>query len=370
MPTTSRFASRVFALASIAVILYLLAKILRPFLGPLVWSALIAFVLYPLYKRLRNRWPKRKDLPALVMTVGVALGLILPVIALLAVFAGQAADLVSRVGEMARTYSIRRPEDVVRLPFLSNLIGWISAHSTVTTEEIQGWLVRASQGLLSGTVENITGLFRGILGFVVDIGLTLFILYFFFRDGATVASRGVLLLPLDEERRESLLNHLSSVTRAVVYGTLLTALAQGALVGIGWAIVGLPSAIVFGVVACITSLLPVVGTALVWVPGVLVLIAQRRFGAAIFLALWALLIVGLADNVLRPLLISGKAEIATLPVFLGVVGGLTAFGVIGVFLGPLVIALALALINFAHEARGMPSREELPGPAPPAPAPP
>jgi predicted PurR-regulated permease PerM len=370
MPTTSRFASRVFALASIAVILYLLAKILRPFVGPLVWSALIAFVLYPLYKRLRNRWPKRKDLPALVMTVGVALGLILPVIALLAVFAGQAADLVSRVGEMARTYSIRRPEDVVRLPFLSNLIGWISAHSTVTTEEIQGWLVRASQGLLSGTVENITGLFRGILGFVVDIGLTLFILYFFFRDGATVASRGVLLLPLDEERRESLLNHLSSVTRAVVYGTLLTALAQGALVGIGWAIVGLPSAIVFGVVACITSLLPVVGTALVWVPGVLVLIAQRRFGAAIFLALWALLIVGLADNVLRPLLISGKAEIATLPVFLGVVGGLTAFGVIGVFLGPLVIALALALINFAHEARGMPPREELPGPAPPAPAPP
>jgi predicted PurR-regulated permease PerM len=356
----------VFALVSIAIIVWLLARILRPFVGPLVWSALIAFVLYPLYRRLRARWPKRTDLPAFVMTIGVALGLILPVVALLAVFAGQAADLVARVGQLAETYSIRSPEDVVRLPILSGIVAWISNHSTVTTAEIQQWLVRASQGLLSGMVEQITALFRGIVGLIVDIGLTLFILFFFFRDGESFTSQGLRLLPLDDARRESLLLHLSSVMRAVVSGTLLTALAQGALVGTGWAIAGLPSAIVFGVVACITSLLPVVGTALVWVPGVLALIAQRRYGAAIFLALWSLLIVGLADNFLRPLLISGKAEIATLPVFLGVVGGLAAFGVIGVFLGPLMIALALALIRFAQEAQQTPAPAAASGPSPPA----
>jgi predicted PurR-regulated permease PerM len=366
MTSADKFASRVFALTAIAILVWLLARILRPFAGPLVWSALIAFVLHPLYRRLRRRWPRREDLAAFVMTVGVALGLILPVVTLLAIFAGQAADLVGRVGTLADTYSIRRPEDVIRLPILSGIVTWISSHSTVTAEEIQQWIVRASQGLLSGMVERITSLFRGVVGLIIDIGLTLFILFFFFRDGEEFAGRSVRLLPLDDARRQSLLSHLSSVTKAVVYGTLLTALAQGALVGTGWAVAGLPSAIVFGVVACITSLLPVVGTALVWVPGVLVLIAQGRYGAAIFLALWCLLIVGLADNFLRPLLISGKAEIATLPVFLGVVGGLTAFGVIGVFLGPLMIALALALVRFAHEAQGLaPPQAPASGPAAP-----
>jgi predicted PurR-regulated permease PerM len=122
-------------------------------------------------------------------------------------------------------------------------------------------------------------------------------------------------------------------------------------VGIGFAIVDLPSPVVFGVVAAIVALLPIGGTALVWVPATIVLAVQGRYGSALFMLLWGALLVGLVDNFLKPLLISGRAEVPTLAAFLGVLGGLAAFGPIGMFLGPVILALAIALVRWAEENR-------------------
>jgi predicted PurR-regulated permease PerM len=193
--------------------------------------------------------------------------------------------------------------------------------------------------------------FLGAVGVIVGLTLMLFILYFFFRDGEEMAARGLHLVPLDARHKERLVAHLSEVTRAVVYGTLLTALVQGALVGLAFVIARLPSPIVFGTIAAVASLIPVVGTGLVVAPAAFVLAVQGRWVSAIFMAAWGILLVGSADNFLRPLFISGRAEISTLPVFFGVIGGVAAFGPIGLFLGPVVVALALALIRFAEEAR-------------------
>jgi predicted PurR-regulated permease PerM len=152
------------------------------------------------------------------------------------------------------------------------------------------------------------------------------------------------------------------VTHAVVLGTLLTAVAQGVLMGVGFAIVGLPSPVVFGVLTAIASLVPFVGTALVWAPAVVVLFAQDRLGAALFLVIWSVVLVGMADNILRPLVVSGRARISTLPVFLGLMGGLSAFGAIGMVLGPVIVALVIALLRFAEES--WPAEEPAAGPAP------
>jgi predicted PurR-regulated permease PerM len=151
------------------------------------------------------------------------------------------------------------------------------------------------------------------------------------------------------DRKVRLVEYLSQVTRAIVYGSLLTSLVQGALIAIAFAVCGLPSPIVFGVIAAILSLLPVGGTAFVWIPGALALIAEGRWGFAIALAIWGALVVGSADNVLRPYFISGRAEISTLPVFFGVLGGIGAFGPIGMFVGPVVLALALAILRFLRD---------------------
>jgi predicted PurR-regulated permease PerM len=159
------------------------------------------------------------------------------------------------------------------------------------------------------------------------------------------------LIPISRQQKTKLFNHLAAVTRALVYGTGLTALIQGALVGISFLIVGLPSALVFGVIAALAALLPFGGTALVWIPATIVLAAQGRWGAAAFMVIWGTLLVSLVDNVVRPMLVSGRAPVSTLTVFIGVLGGIAAFGAIGLFLGPVVLALIIALIEFALELR-------------------
>jgi predicted PurR-regulated permease PerM len=136
-----------------------------------------------------------------------------------------------------------------------------------------------------------------------------------------------------------------------VFGSLITAIVQGTLVGVSFALVGLPSPVVFGVLAMLAALVPLFGTALIWVPATGLLVAQRRWGAAIFMLAWSIVVVSGSDNVVRPLFISGRAQISTLPVFLGLAGGLSAFGPIGIVLGPVIVALVLALLRFAEESR-------------------
>ena len=135
----------------------------------------------------------------------------------------------------------------------------------------------------------------------------------------------------------------------MVFGTVVTAIVQGALLGIGFWITGLPSPLVFGVLAAIMSFVPFVGTGLVWVPAAIYLFAYAATWKTVFLVVWSALVVGSADNFLRPLLVSGQSQIGTLTVFFGVLGGLAAFGFIGLFVGPVILALVLSLLEFVEE---------------------
>src|ERR1700733_15820878 len=190
--------------------------------------------------------------------------------------------------------------------------------------------------------------FLGALGSLFSFAIMLFLLFFFLRDGDLMIARARRLIPLDEDRKGRLFTQLSAVTRAIGFGTAVTALLQGILIGIGFRIAGLPSPVVFGVLAALLSLLPVGGSAFVWGPAAIWLFFDGRWGFGIFMVAWGLLLGGL-DNVLRPMLISGRARISALAVFIGVLGGIPAFGAIGVIAGPVVLSLALALIEFAEE---------------------
>ena len=163
--------------------------------------------------------------------------------------------------------------------------------------------------------------------------------------------RAVLdLVPLEEERRQTVLGHFRGMLQSIFRGSLLCALVQGTAGGVGWAVAGLPSPFLAGAAMSVLSLLPVGGTALVWGPGAVACALQGRTGTAVFLAVWGVLVVStLADNVLKPLLIGGTARIPTLVVFLGVFGGLGAFGLLGLFIGPMVLAFALTLLEILRE---------------------
>lgn len=357
-----RFVTRVVALAVAAVLAYVLFLIFRPFIGSIVWALLIAYLLFPFVIRLRRRLGGRKVPAAVLMTLGVILVFGIPAAAVTAAFAGQAVDLAQRLSGLAQHYEIQAPEDLVKLPVVGTAMEWLDAALPVSAAQIQTGAVRALQAVLQFLLSHSGAWVAGAFGIFGNVALMLFVLFFFFRDGDEMGGRVLRLIPMDAKKKDRLSRHLGEVTRAVVFGTLVTALAQGTLIGIGFWVTGMSSPVVFGGLAFIASFIPFVGTALVVVPAVLYLLAQGVAWKWIFMLVWGVVVAGSADNFLRPLLVSGRAEIGTLTAFFGVIGGIGAFGVVGLFLGPVVLALALALIQFAEETRAIEAAASAPSP--------
>ncbi len=351
MEKNDRFAGRVFALAVIAVLAYLLLRILRPFFGPIFWASLLALMLFQLNLRLRRALSGRRAVAAALLTVAVTLGIVIPVALVGVAFAREGVDLARGLSATIERNKIEGLEDLVRLPVVGGGIEWLRTHFGLDPGQIRVWIERGTEKAVQFLLAHGRGVLFGAFGLVGDLTVMLFILFFFFRDGDTIAQRAIRLVPLDEERKLRLVAHLKGVTEAVVLGTIITAVAQGALIGIAFWITGLSSPVVFGVLAGIASFIPFVGTSLVVLPATVYLaLSQGIWWQAVFMLAWGVLVAGSADNFLKPLLISGRAEIGTLPVFLGVLGGLAAFGMAGLFVGPVILALALVLMGFAEEA--------------------
>jgi predicted PurR-regulated permease PerM len=331
------------------VLAYLTFRILAPFLSNILWAFLLAFLLFPVTRRVRRLTGGRRVLAAGLMTVGVTVAVIGPAITVAVAFVRQAADLVQKLSQMASRYRIAGVEDLVRLPIVGSIVGWLEAHFPVDAAKIHGWILDALRGAVQFLVANSGTAVAGALGMLADLALTLFVLFFFFRDGDDLVQTSIQVLPVEAGRKKVLVAYLDDVIRAVVVGTVLTAVVQGSLIGVAFWITGLPSPVVFGALAMVASFVPFVGTGLVVVPAVLFLWAGGVVWKTVFMLVWGAVVAGSADNFLRPLLISGRARIGALTVLFGVLGGLAAFGMIGLFLGPVVLALVLSLIRWSRD---------------------
>jgi predicted PurR-regulated permease PerM len=345
-----RFYARTFALVTFLALTLAFYQIVRPFAVPLLWAAFIAFLFYPIHVRLSRRLGNRPQASALLLTVLVFILLIGPLTALSAAFAAQAGDLLqfvqSTVADQARSNVSR----LSAVPGLGTVLQWLE-DTGIDTTQLRGWFSSSARSVLQALASLGGKVFLGAIGTVVGFVLMMFVLFFFLRDGGEMWNTVRALIPMSEPSKQRLFDHLAAVTRAIVYGSGMTALLQGTLVAIAFALVGLPSPIVFGVITALAALLPFAGSGLVWIPAAIVLAAQQRWGAALFIVLWGALLVSLVDNFIRPMLVSGRAEVGTLTVFIGVLGGMSAFGAIGLVLGPVVLALILALLRFILEIR-------------------
>ena len=321
---------------------------LAPFWGALAWGIGLAFLLAPVHSWLTRKLKGRAGLSAGIITVLVPVVLAGPLVSLGAAFANQVAELVTHLQQQPLRFDANLLAQLERYPLVGSLAEWLRQNLTATTEQLQGWLVSGAQMLLKSLAATGGNFLLSALGTIVHFFMMLFLLFFLLRDGRQLLNRTVRLVPLEPQRRGELLKLIGNTTRAVVYGEGLTALAQGALVGAGFAIAGLPAAVVFGVLTAVLALLPVGGAALVWAPAVVYLLATSQWGWAIFMLIWGTG-VSLSDNLLRPLLISSQAPVSILAVFIGVIGGVSAFGMIGVIIGPVLLTVIAALLRFLDE---------------------
>jgi predicted PurR-regulated permease PerM len=345
-----RFYFRLGGVLLLAALAYLVWRIVTPLWQPLLWATLLGSLLAPANSRLATRLGGRARLASAITTILAVVLFLLPVAVIAGAVAAQAAQLLHKLNDRAPQAADAAVLDLSSVPWLADPLDWLGKHAGISITQVQDWLVAAGKHVLQFLASSGGTFVLGALGTLVSFLLMLFVLFFVLRDGPVLAQRVVRMLPIEERMRGRLWQHLKEVTRAVFMGIGVTALVQGALVGVGFWISGLPSALVFGVLAALFALVPLVGTVIVWGPGALYLASQGDYGHAIFLTLWGTIAVGMVDNFLRPLLISGRAEVPTLAVFIGVMGGLQAFGFIGLFVGPIVLGLLVALFRFQSDA--------------------
>lgn len=341
MPGYARRFESVAALVALVLLVMGVVLVLRPFVTALLWAGVLAFSTWPLYARMRAWLGLSRSIAALVMTLIIGAAFVLPLAFLSTTIAENATRAIDLVRNVLETGPPGPPGWVVGLPLFGDQLAqaWadLARDSARFTELVRPYLIMARGWAITG------GLAVGAE--VLELTLSVVISFFFYRDGERVLEEVQLMgRRLIGDRAQHLLLVASSTVRGVVYGIIGTSLAQGALATVGYAIVGLPNALFLGFLTFFLAFLPS-GPPLVWAPLAFWLFSDGQTGAAVFLLVWGLIVVGSIDHFLKPILISRESKAPLLLVFFGVVGGALAFGVIGVFLGPVLLAVAFALVR-------------------------
>jgi predicted PurR-regulated permease PerM len=362
-PRVSR--EQLFAAFFFAVFLFLLYQLylfVAAFFAPLVWAAILALAFYPLTNRLVARFRGRRGLAALVLVLGVTLVVVLPSFLLGSLLVREATAAYSRLqvavqeGELARLVEHLRDS---RLGGLWLRVGPLFDQLSIDLSDL---LLRATNWVSDQIVGQATALARNVLLSVVNFVLMLVALFFFFRDGEAMAARVRDLLPMEPVHKEAIAARLYATHTAVVQSMLVTAVTQGVLAGLGYWMSGLSFSVFLGFVTGLASFLPLAGPAFVWSGSALYLALTGHLGRAVGLAVWGVLAVSTADNWIKPLFIGGRAKLPTFPLLISILGGLSVYGFLGVFLGPVVLAILFTFVDIYR----VQYRDEAPLIVPPA----
>jgi predicted PurR-regulated permease PerM len=237
-------------------------------------------------------------------------------------------------------------------PWVQQLVGWwylVSFRLTDLNIDWKAMVAQAAQASSKVLVDHVRGIAQNVLVFTVNVIIALITLFFLLRDGKEFIRRLQRLLPMDREHQQRLFRNIVDAVLAVVYGSFVVAMVQGLLAGLAYYFLGVPFAVLWGVVTAFVALLPVGGSTLVSIPATIYLFLQGETIRAFVLLAWSLGIVGTIDNVLKPLLIGNRLGLPVLFLFLGILGGLALFGAVGIILGPVIFALLRALLDLYSE---------------------
>ena len=334
-----------FFFALFLLILYGAFLILSPFLTAITWAMILAILVYPFYAWLLRLLRGRATLAAVLVIVLITLLVIAPGFEIVWFLSDDAVALVQSVRSLLDESG---KQEWLAQPWIQQLIGWWSMISFRLIDFKINWkevLVQGAQVASGFLVAQVKGIAQNVLMFTVNFIVALFTLFFLLRDGSEFLQKIQRLLPMDREHQQRLLKNIVDAVVAVVHGSLVVAMVQGLLAGLAYWAMGVPFSVLWGVVTAFVSLLPVGGSALVSVPASIYLFFQGENIRGIVLLVWCLGFVGMADNILKPLLIGNRLGLPVLFLFFGILGGLALFGALGIILGPALFALLRALLD-------------------------
>ena len=339
--------SLLFLVLLTAATLYLSFVIARPFLTPIVTAALLAFAIYPLFIRISDYIPNRSG-AALLTTLLVLIAIVLPTVLIVNKLAHETTALYGWLNEQQSLEGGWREYagGLVNPP-----LEWVASRTGMSQQQLKQAALDRLQNLGAALLNWAKSLVVNIGGTIVNTVIMLLTLFFLLRDGERIRGRIGAILPIEEHRYQQLIETISASIAANLYGVLAVALAQGILAAIGYVIAGLPSVMLWSVATALFSMIPLAGAASVWVVASIYLIAIGHWGKAIFMVAWGAGVISTADNIVRPLALSGRVKLHTLLIFVSLLGGVKAFGIVGLFVGPIIVSVAMALLKILEDER-------------------
>lgn len=330
---------RLLAITLLVILFILCFQVVQFFIVPALWAAILAYITFPIYTFFHKKVRLSSGFSAAIMTVSIALIIGVPLVIGIFVLQQEALLLITNLVYRFKVGYVDLPDSIKDLPIIGeqvkNILWQINKNPEGTLEAFRIWV---QSHLYYGKVALDV-----VFSSLAKLGMALMTLFFFYRDGTSLIRQiRQALRNIIGNRIDGYIDSVGMTTRAVVYGIGLTALGQALFAGVGYYFSGAPSPILLTIVTFMIALIPF-GTPFAWGAVSVWLISQGQTTEGIGLALWGILVISWVDNLIRPMVISGATKIPFIIIFIGVLGGLTAFGFVGLFIGPVVLAIGLAV---------------------------
>lgn len=338
-----------------AVALYLCWKMLQPFIEVVLWAVVLAIVFFPVHRRIQARVGS-PGWSALLSCLLVIFVILVPLTLLTFAVVNEVSDFAQMLqpkqdgtgGAAGAAAGLLDPNH----PYLGPAVRWLGQYVDIGKLGSQEFIAERLKGLSGAIASRTLGFVGGAVGFIVEVFFVIFTMYYLFRDGERLRAAAYDMVPLSGPQAREIFDRTGEVISASVYGVLVIATIQGVLGGLAFWVLGLPSPLLWGVVMIFLSMIPMLGAFLVWVPAAIYLALTGEWVKAAGLAVWGALVIGSVDNFLRPKLVGERTRLHELLVFFSVLGGLQVFGVLGIVLGPVIVAITIALLDVLRQVDG------------------
>tara|TARA_B100000482_G_scaffold86447_1_gene62037 strand:- start:233 stop:1249 length:1017 start_codon:yes stop_codon:yes gene_type:complete len=319
----------------LAVITVLFVSIIFDFAAPILWSIVVSIIFYPVYEKFLLMTNK-KSLSSILSLILILLLVIIPSIAMLGLIGNELISFINSYEKQSfEAYMQMIPEESL----INKILGSLGLNIAVLTEKLDDFLITA----IKIFYESISKISANIINFFISLFIFIYLTFFFLRDGEKILQTCMDSFPMNNDDEIYLLNEFRKTTRATIKGTVTVALAQGFLGYLTLLLLGIEGALIWGAVMALLSIVPAVGTIIVWLPIALVLFANGAIMDAILLIFSGIFIIGMIDNILRPILISKETKIPDYLILLTTIGGISIFGITGFILGPIIASLFISI---------------------------